>query len=74
MIHIGKTEINYRDLLIKYISHVVAAEGESFARKAQQIAPCKMAELDFSDNELYELNFKIFPEVLKQSVALRTLP
>lgn len=45
----------YRTLLRKYIAHVAAAEGNSFATDFTRLAPCHMGEDEFTVKELVAL-------------------
>lgn len=53
--------IDYRELLIKYVAHVAAAEGISFATDTN-LAPCKMLSMEFTDDEKKILTDDIFPD------------
>lgn len=57
--------MDYRTLLIKYVSHVAAAEGEGFALNVN-LSPAEMGTLEFTDEEVYELENEIFPVVKKR--------
>jgi hypothetical protein len=54
--------MDYRALLIKYVSHVAAAEGVSFATSID-LAPCKMLSREFTAEEKWALENDIFVDV-----------
>lgn len=54
--------VNYKILLIKYVSHVAAAEGVSFATDVD-LAPCGMRSMEFTDKEKSILKQEVFPLV-----------
>jgi len=60
--------MDYRALLIKYVAHVVMAEGETFApchpgSNPSRLSPCDCGEYEFTDAEKAALIGDIFPEV-----------
>lgn len=59
---------DYRLLLLKYVAHVAAAEGDDFAFSTN-ISPCDMLNLSFTEEEKEELK-KVFQACLKWSDAL----
>lgn len=57
--------MDYRALLVKYIAHVATAEGETFALDVN-LSPAGMGLLEFTDDEVRELENEIFPAVKKR--------
>lgn len=59
--YMAKTIAGYRQLLIKYVAHVGAAEGIDFATSTN-IAPCNMLSMEFTEEEKRELQIAIYPQ------------
>lgn len=57
--------MNYKKLLIKYIVHIISAEGFYPYAENTRFARCDMGELKFTDEEERELVNDIFPEAIK---------
>ena len=54
--------MDYKELLVKYISHVSEAEGSSFATDVN-LSPCGVGVMEFTREEKDCLEKEIFPKV-----------
>jgi hypothetical protein len=56
--------MDYKTLLVKYVAHVAAAEGSSFATDYYRMSPCNLLEHEYSVEEAEVLEKEIFPLAL----------
>lgn len=60
--------MNWKLLLAKYVAHVSAAEGSDFAL-SQNLAPCGMLNMEYTDDEKVMLG-EVFEAVSKWEKSL----